>query len=60
MKSFLWHLGKFFQLAALICAPYAIYIGMSTENAKMELQILLTSVTFFLVGLLLVKATSRA
>ena len=58
MKSFLWHTGKFLQMVALVMAPYALYMGMSTHDAKLELKLLLISVLQFLVGYFLVRSTS--
>jgi low temperature requirement protein LtrA len=58
MKNILWHFGKVLQMIALLAAPYSLYVGLTTENSKIELQMLLGSATLFLLGLLLVKSTS--
>jgi len=36
-KTVVWNFGKVLQLIALIQAPYALYIGMSTNDARLEL-----------------------
>jgi hypothetical protein len=60
MKSLLWHFGKLLQLLGLIAAPYALIIGMNTENPTLELKILLSAVSSFIVGLIFVKSTSSS
>ncbi|NCN27596.1 hypothetical protein GW915_08490 [bacterium] len=59
MKSLLWHFGKLLQMLGLILAPYALYVGMSTSDAKIELKLLLISVACFIMGVMLVRATSE-
>lgn len=58
VKNIVWHLGKFLQMLALVIAPYALYLGMSTSDARSELKLLLLAVIQFLIGLLLVKWSS--
>jgi hypothetical protein len=58
-KTIVWNFGKVLQLIALIQAPYALYIGMSTNDARLELKYLLLAVIQFLSGLLMVKWASK-
>ena len=55
----MWHLGKVLQLIALVLAPYALMVGMSTSDARRELSLLLISVAFFLAGWVLVRYTEK-
>ena len=58
-KTVVWNLGKLFQLIALIQAPYALYIGVTTNDARLELKYLGLAVIQFLVGLGMVKWSSK-
>lgn len=53
----MWHLGKLLQLLGLVLGPWALYVGVSTQDAKEELSLLLFAVILFLVGLLIVRST---
>jgi hypothetical protein len=46
-------------MIALVQAPYALYIGMTTNDARLELKYLLLAVFQFMIGLGLVKWSSR-
>ncbi len=59
-RTLLWNLGKLLQLVALIQAPYALYLGLTYNDARLEMKYLGLAVVQFLLGLLLVKATSTA
>jgi hypothetical protein len=58
-KTVVWNLGKLLQLIALIQAPYALYIGVTTNDARLELKYLGLAVIQFLVGLGMVKWSSK-
>ncbi|MEZ4813994.1 MAG: hypothetical protein R3A80_02150 [Bdellovibrionota bacterium] len=58
-KTLVWNLGKLLQLIALIQAPYALYIGVSTNDARLELKYLMLAVVQFLLGLGLVQWSSK-
>lgn len=58
-RNIIWHVGKFLQLTGLVVAPYALYVGMSTSDARSELKLLLLAVIQFLLGLLMVKWSSK-
>jgi hypothetical protein len=58
-KTVVWNLGKLLQLIALIQAPYALYIGLTTNDARLELKYLGLAVIQFLVGLGMVKWSSK-
>ena len=58
-KTVIWNLGKLLQLIALIQAPYALYIGVTTNDARLELKYLGLAVIQFLVGLGMVKWSSK-
>lgn len=55
--NFIWHLGKIFQMIALTMGGYSLYVGLSTNDAKRELALLLASVALFVAGLILVRYT---
>lgn len=58
-KTVVWNLGKLLQLIALIQAPYALYIGFTTNDARLELKYLGLAVIQFLIGLGVVKWSSK-
>ncbi len=58
-KTIVWNLGKLLQLIALIQAPYALYIGVTTNDARLELKYLGLAVIQFLIGLGVVKWSSK-
>jgi hypothetical protein len=58
-KTVVWNLGKLLQLIALIQAPYALYIGVTTNDARLELKYLGLAVIQFLIGLGVVKWSSK-
>jgi hypothetical protein len=58
-KTIIWNLGKLLQLIALIQAPYALYVGLTTNDARLELKYLGLAVIQFLVGLGMVKWSSK-
>jgi hypothetical protein len=58
-KTIIWNLGKLLQLIALIQAPYALYLGLTTNDARLELKYLGLAVIQFLVGLGMVKWSSK-
>ena len=58
-KTVAWNLGKLLQLIALIQAPYALYIGVTTNDARLELKYLGLAVIQFLIGLGVVKWSSK-
>ena len=51
----LWYLGKGFQASAMCVVGYALYVGLLTENAHSELEILLGGAGLFAVGMLIEK-----
>ena len=58
-KTIIWNLGKLLQLIVLIQAPYALYVGLTTNDARLELKYLGLAVIQFLVGLGMVKWSSK-
>ena len=58
-KTVVWNLGKLLQLIALIQAPYALYIGVTTNDARLELKYLGLAIIQFLIGLGVVKWSSK-
>lgn len=58
-KTLAWNFGKLLQLVALIQAPYALYVGLSTNDARTELKFLMLAVVQFLLGLALVQLSSK-
>ncbi|MEI7441008.1 MAG: hypothetical protein WCK43_05165 [bacterium] len=58
-KTVAWNLGKLLQLIALIQAPYALYVGVTTNDARLELKYLGLAVIQFLIGLGVVKWSSK-
>jgi len=59
LKSFLFYLGKAFQLSALIALPSAIWVGHIGHNEKGAIAIFLSSVFVFFAGYGLTQASSR-
>ncbi len=59
-KTLLWNLGKLLQMIALVQAPYALYVGVTTNDARLELKYLMLAVVQFMLGLGLVKWSSKA
>lgn len=57
-KTIAWNFGKLLQMVALIQAPYALYLGVTTNDARMEMKYLGLAVVQFLLGLGLVKWAS--
>lgn len=57
MNGTLWHLGKLLQVLGLLLGPWALFVGIKTNDAREELSLLLFAVILFLVGLLLVRST---
>jgi|GEM_PF-1461202 len=55
LSSIGWHVGKILQLVALLQAPYALYLGMTTGDARAEMKHLALAAIQFLVGYLLVS-----
>lgn len=58
LKTLAWNFGKLLQLIALIQAPYALYIGVTQNDARAELQYLVLAAIQFLIGLGLVQWSS--
>ncbi len=58
-KSIAWNLGKLLQLIALVQAPYALYVGLTTNDSRLELKYLMLAVIQFLLGLSLVRWSSK-
>ena len=57
-KTIAWNFGKLLQLVGLIQAPYALYVGVTTNDARAEMKYLGLSVAQFMIGLALVKWSS--
>lgn len=58
-KTLIWNFGKLLQLVALIQAPYALYIGVTQNDARAELKYLLLAAVQFLLGLVLIQWSSK-
>lgn len=58
MKSLLWHGGKLLQMIALAQVGYALIVGLSTNDSRREIQLLVLGAAQFLIGLFLVRSTS--
>ena len=58
-KTIIWNFGKLLQLIALLQAPYALYVGVTTNDARLELKYLGLAVIQFLIGLGMVKWSSK-
>lgn len=55
MKSLLWHGGKLLQLIALTQVGYALIVGLSTNDSRREIELLILGAVQFLVGVVLVR-----
>jgi hypothetical protein len=56
MKSVLWWSGKGLQAIALLQVGWALWLGVSTQDARLELQFLVLGAAVFGLGLFLTKA----
>jgi hypothetical protein len=53
-------LGKFLQFAGLIVTGAALFIGIQSDNPRMELGYLSGGAIVFLVGMLVLKFSGRS
>ncbi len=60
MQGALWHIGKGLQLLGLIWAPYALYMGVTGQDARKELQMLGVAALQFILGYVLVRMSGAS
>jgi hypothetical protein len=53
-----WYTGKGFQLLGLMTVGYALFHGLSTQDAKQELTLLGIGTVEFLIGVLCLRGSS--
>jgi hypothetical protein len=56
MKTVLWWGGKGLQAIALLQVGWALWMGVATQDARLELQFLLVGAAVFGLGLFMTKA----
>jgi hypothetical protein len=55
MQGSLFYIGKGLQLLGLVWAPYALYVGVTGQDSRKELMLLLVAAFQFILGYLLIR-----